>query len=74
MDAQNGGDFGHGAAGVELPLGVIAKVVRACSTHLRLPPLHVIREPLSSRSDKGYDFAVQLINHCVPNLSTSEPK
>jgi hypothetical protein len=42
--------------------------------HLRLPPLPGIREALSSRSDRGYDSAVQLINHCVPNLSTSEPK
>jgi hypothetical protein len=59
MDAQNGGDLGHGVARVELSQGVIAEEVRACSTHLRIPPLHVIREPLALKSDQGYDFAVQ---------------
>ncbi len=47
MDAQNGGDLGHGPAGVELPQGVIAEVVSACAMYLRLPPLHGIRELLS---------------------------
>ena len=74
QDAQNGGDLGHSAAGVALPQGVIAGVVRAWSTHRRLPRLPVIRVPLSLRSDQGYDFAVQYIIHCVPNLSTTVPK
>ena len=62
---------GNRTACIELPRGLLEGERRTVS---RLPPSRVFRAPRYLGSDSDYDFSVQLTNHCVPNLSTSEPK